>query len=311
MKIFERDRVRSVMTWDVAVQAIWEGHRGARPRLDDMFVSDGPFSLFGRATILPGRGAGVKVASIYPPNVRQSPPRPAESAIFVVIDEVSKEIAGILDGPEVTRWKVAADSALGSKILSRPESETLLVLGGGPVAAALAEAHLSVRPSIRRLILWNRTPERLAALASALARPGLDVEVAASLPDALPLADIVSSATGATVPLISGRLLRPGCHVDLVGGFQRDMREADDAVVQRASIYVDNSATAIDGTGDIGQPLAEGKIARSDILGDLFDLASGAVRPERKDITLYKNAGGAHLDLMLSLAVLSQDSTPQ
>lgn len=296
------------MTWDLAIQAILDGHKGARPLLGDLFVSDGPFSVFGRATILPERGAGVKVAAIYPPNAGKSPPRPAESAIFVVIDQASRAIAGILDGPEITRWKTAADSALGSKILSRPDSETLLVLGSGPIAAALAEAHLSVRPSIRRLMLWNRTPEKLAALASGMARPGLEVEIAASLQDALPLADIVSSATGATAPLVQGHLLRPGCHVDLVGSFQREMREADDAVLQRASIYVDNTETAIDNTGDIWQPLDQKKIARSDIHGDLFDLVSGAAQPERKDITVYKNAGGAHFDLLLSLAVLSEDA---
>jgi len=292
--------IRSVMTWERAIDALREGHRGARPSTEDLLVRNGPFSLFSRGVVLPGHGAGVKVCSIFPPNAHREAPLPTEDAIFVVIDEATKSISCILDGPEITRWKTAADSALASAILSADDSKTLLVIGAGPIAAALAQAHVHVRPSIERIMLWNRTARKLDEVARSLARPGLTIDVVTDLDHAVSQADVISSATGSTAPLIKGRFLKPGVHVDLVGGYRPDMREADDDVMAQADVFVDYTDTALE-AGDVAQAIANGILARSDIKGDLFDLLRAAPARSRKT-TVFKNAGGAHLDLLVALA---------
>ena len=70
---------------------------------------------------------------------------------------------------------------------------------------------------------------------------------------------------------------------------------------------MDRRESAFDGVGDILQPIADGVIRAEDVLGDLYDLVGGTVpgRRQRDDITLYKNAGGGHLDLMTAQAVMS------
>lgn len=286
------------------MDALIRGHRCPLPQIQDILLSDAPYSLFGRGVILPGFGAGMKVASIFPPNQDRPDPTPVEHAIFAVVDEDSKQIVAVLDGPELTRWKTAADSALGSRLLSREDSRALLVIGAGPIAAALAEAHLSVRPALQTVLLWNRTPERLNPLHAALVRRGYAVKVVSDLNGAVAAADIITSATGAERPLIQGRLVRPGTHVDLVGGFTPTMREADDELISKAHVFVDYRPTAVEGSGDICQPVATGVFRAADVLGDLFEMVRTAPVRKADDITLLKNAGGAHLDLMVAAALL-------
>jgi len=168
---------------------------------------------------MPGHGAGMKVASIFPPRAGLNPPEPSEDALFLVIGEWSKRIELVLDGPELTRWKTGADSALGSQLLSREDSRTLLVIGAGPIAAALFEAHLAIRPGISEVLLWNRTPRRLTTLQDEVRRHGRNATIVDDLSDAVTRADIITSATGSTTPLVLGEWVRPGCHVDLVGSF--------------------------------------------------------------------------------------------
>jgi ornithine cyclodeaminase len=305
MKLISAAKLRAALNWESAISALSQGHLGAHPLVQDLLLNNGAFSLFGRGVILPGQGAGMKIAAIHPPNLSQTEPVPAEHAAFAVIGENSKQICAIVDGTELTRWKTAADSALGSRLLSRVDSETLLVIGAGPIAAALAEAHLHVRPAIRTVLLWNRSPTRLEPMQQALEATGKTVQIVDDLTGAIAQADIISSATGTKESLITGAHVRPGCHVDLVGGFEPEMRESDDTLVANATVFVNYRATAID-AGDICQPIRTGLLSAADIKGDLYDLVRSAPLRSPEEITLYKNAGGAHIDLMVARSFFGQ-----
>ena len=307
MQIVSKTDIRSVLDWSGAISAISAGHQGIRPLVQDILLQEGVFSIFNRCVILPGFGAGVKIASIHPPNVDQNPPRPIEDAVFIVIDEETKAISAVLDGPEITRWKTAADSALASTILSREDSKILLILGAGPIAQALAEAHFYTRPRVERVLLWNRTPSRLSTMKQRLSDQGLPIKIVHDLDRAVTQADIISSATASEDPLIKGEFVQPGTHVDLVGSYKINMRESDDALMKRGLIYVDYRETTIEQSGDLRQPIMNGAITSDQIRGDLFHLLKldSSIRDDR-DITVYKNGGGAHLDLIVSQYVLER-----
>lgn len=223
-----------------------------------------------------------------------------------MIDKTTKAITAVLDGPAITACKTAADSALAARRLSREDSRVLLVLGAGPVARALTEVYLHIRPSIRQVLLWNRSPQKLEEARADLQRQGMDVAIVDDLDEAVAGADVISSATSASTPLIYGRHVRPGTHVDLVGGFRRDMQEADCELLGKARIFVDDrpsSAVA----GDILIPLKADVITEERIEGDLFDLSQlPAFERGRDEISVYKNAGGAHLDLVVSKYVIGR-----
>src|SRR5690606_12136618 len=132
----------------------------------------------------------------------------------------------------LTLRKTAANSALAATWLAREDAATLVMMGAGALGPHLVRAPCAVRP-IRRVRLWNRTAAR-AEVAAAELRDELGIDVAATVdPEAaIRVADIVSCATMATEPLIKGAWLAPGTHLDLVGGFRADMREADDEAVR-------------------------------------------------------------------------------
>jgi len=118
-------------------------------------------------------------------------------------------------------------------------------------------------------------------------------------------ADIIACATMSTEPVLRGAWLKPGQHVDLIGAYRPDMREADDAALQRAALFVDSRATTIGHIGELDIPLGTGAISASDLRGDLYDIVAGrAGRKSDDEITLFKNGGGAHLDLMTAGVIL-------
>ena len=97
-------------------------------------------------------------------------------------------------------------------------------------------------------------------------------------------------------------------HLDLVGGYTPADAGSRRRSARRARVFVDRRETAFHGVGDILQPIANGAIKESDVLGDLYDLAPGKVagRLSPTDITFFKNAGGGHLDLMTAEVVYRQ-----
>jgi ornithine cyclodeaminase/alanine dehydrogenase-like protein (mu-crystallin family) len=165
-----------------------------------------------------------------------------------------------------------------------------------------------VRPSLARVLVWNRSAPRRDRLLEGLAARGIAAAAAHDLEAAIRAADVISVATMATEPLVRGSWLRPGSHVDLVGAYQPTMRESDDEAVRRARIHVDFRGSTVEEAGDLTQPLASGVITEEKILGDLFDLCQGRApgRQSADEITLYKNGGGSHLDLFSAEFLISR-----
>ena len=257
---------------------------------------------FQRAGTSDGGFVGVKIVTVSPDN--NAIGKPAVMGLYLLLDGRTGEPLALIDGQRLTQWRTACASALAASFLAREDASSLLVVGAGALSPFLARAHAAVRP-VRRIRIWNRTQANAQTIVAGLADLGLDVAVAPDLDAAVAEADIVSSCTIATEPLIKGALLRPGAHVDLVGGFTPTMREADDDAIRRARVHVDTLAGATKEAGDIVQPLASGALAREAIAGDLFGLARGEIagRGSAQEITLFKSVGAALEDLAAGIAV--------
>jgi ornithine cyclodeaminase/alanine dehydrogenase-like protein (mu-crystallin family) len=290
--------VEDRLDWCALVDALAEGHRGPRAEIGDQFLHRGPDTLLSRAAWIDGLGVAVKSVTVMPGNPARG--LPSVQGALVLFEDATGAVEAVIDSALVTKWKTAADSLLGARLLARPESRRLLIVGAGAVAASLVEAYRAVFPGIE-VAIWNRSAEGARALA---ARTG--AEAATDLPEAVGAADIIACATMAKEPVLRGEWLRPGQHVDLIGAFRPDMREADDAALTRSRIFVDSFDTTLDHIGELMDPLARGVIARTDVLGDFHDLVAGhAGRRNAEEITLFKNGGGAHLDLMTARVILA------
>ncbi|MBO0903907.1 ornithine cyclodeaminase [Jiella sp. MQZ13P-4] len=301
MRIVGFDEADRLLSWRSVVDALAEGHRAAAPEIGDLLIGRGENKLLSRAAWIDGLGIALKSVTVFPDNPRAEPPRPSVQGSVLLFDPQSGAPRAVIDGPLVTKWKTVGDSLLGASLLARPEPKTLLVCGAGTVAGQLAEAYPAVFASITTILVWNRTSARAEELAASLKGSGIDVRVAADLAEAAAAADIVATATMASEPFLRGAWLSPGTHVDLIGAFTPTMREADDALLERGEIFVDSRKTTIGHIGEIEIPLRAGTIGEADIRGDLYDLVAGrAGRSGPEAITVFKNGGGAHLDLMVA-----------
>jgi len=205
----------------------------------------------------------------------------------------------------VTKWKTAGDSVLGARLLARPDSQNLLIVGSGTVAKSLIDAYFEIFPSLQQIEIWSRTNSNAEQLAKEATANNQNVVAVSDLPGAAGRADIIACATMSQNPIISGRWIKPGTHVDLIGAFTPQMREADDALLQNAEIFVDARATTIKHIGELMIPIAAGASYASDVVGDLYDLCQQKCGRSSPDaITVFKNGGGAHLDLLTALAIL-------
>jgi ornithine cyclodeaminase/alanine dehydrogenase-like protein (mu-crystallin family) len=289
------ERVHELLPYRDLVDALEAGH--LEPPADvrrTVYSPEGSSNVYlGLPAWQPGVAIGVKLVTVFPDNLGAG--LPSVQAVYVLFDGEHGSPLATMDGTALTYRKTACDSALGSRFLSRQDSRTLLMVGAGGMARHLIAAHRCVRPSLDRVLVWNRTRDRAAAVAAAAGG-----EVADDLDAAVEQADIISTATMTRDPLIKGALLSPGTHLDLVGAYLPDHREADDGCVELATIYVDSRLAAVEESGDLVIPMEAGIIGHDDIAGDLFDLCSGAVggRSSPNEITLFENGGGGHLDLM-------------
>lgn len=245
---------------------------------------------------------GVKIINIAPANAARG--LPALHASYLLHDAQSGVPLALLDGNELTARRTAAASALAASWLARSDATHLLVVGAGRVASLLPLAYREVRP-LDRISVWARRREAARQLAQRLCAQGLPARAVDDLDAALRAADIVSCATLATTPLVHGRHLQRGSHLDLIGSFTPQMREADDDALRGAAVYVDTEE-AWAKSGELLAPLASGALRRDDIRGTLEMLARGSVagRASNDERTVFKSVGTALEDLAAAMLAL-------
>jgi len=294
------------LDWKRAVGALKAGLLKGRGEIGDLLMASDKSQLLARAAVTKGVGAGLKVVTITPENAQKPGGKPAVQGAFLLFDKDDGALQCIIDGALLTKWKTAADSALAASLLVGAPPARLAIMGAGAMAGALTEAYPAIFPSLETITVWARNKGKAEAFAARCALNGRAVVAKADAQKASAEADIIASATGAHDPIVRGAWVKPGAHVDLIGAYRKEMREGDDALHARANIYVDDRRTAIDDIGELSIPMKNGAITRDDILADLFELCRGD-RPEGpgKDITVFKNGGGAHLDLMMAQYFLS------
>lgn len=285
-----------LLDWIALTDALAAGHDLPKASVEDVFLYSDNNTLLNRSAWIKGMGLAVKCATIFPDNRKSG-----KAMIGGAVNLFSAEdgaLEAILDFHLVTKWKTAADSLLAARRLARPDSSKILIVGAGTVGRSLHAAYKSAFPDAA-FTVWNRSPEGAKAFQAELP----DVAIADDLETAVRAADIITSATMATEPNICGDWLQPGQHVDLIGAYRPDMREVDDAALLKSRVFVDNMHTTVGHIGELKIPIAAGVIDASHVVADYYDLDAFA-RRSNDEITLFKNGGGAHLDLMTARYIL-------
>ena len=254
---------------------------------------------------------GNKMFTYFPNNSVEHDLPSLFSKIMLFRRETGEPLA-LVDGTSVTYWRTAAISALASQLLSREDSQHLMLFGTGNLAAYLLHAHISVRP-LKKVTLWGRSAQKVQKLINEFSRlyPSISFHTSLDVTQEVPHVDIICCATGSKVPLFDGELVSKGCHIDCLGNHMADARECDSATITKSRVFVDSLANTLNEAGELLIPMSEGVFKAADIVGELADMckAPEISRQSSDEITLFKSVGTAVSDLVAAYLVYQKTSS--
>jgi ornithine cyclodeaminase len=253
-------------------------------------------------------GIGVKVITVFPGNHGTS--YDSHQGAVLLFDATRGALRAIVDASAVTAIRTAAVSAVATRALARDDAGDLAILGSGVQARTHLEAMLLVR-RIRRVRVWSPSAEHRNAFAELEGRRlGVTIEPMESAQSAVARAEIICTVTSSRQPILKGKWLAPGSHVNAVGSSVKAARELDTDAVKKARLFVDRRESTMNEAGDFLIPKSEGAIGDDHILGEVGEvvLRRAAGRTSAKDITLFKSLGLAVEDLA-SVNLIHQRAT--
>ena len=298
VKIINSSNVELLLDWSELVTDLIDGHSRPKAQIRDIILSRKDDTLLSRTAWIDGLGQLVKTATIFPKNTSI----PAINGAVSLFSDETGELEAFIDFHLLTKWKTAADSLLATKYLARKNSEKILLVGSGNMSSAMVAAYKTIFPDANYYI-WSRSLENASIFSKKHA-----VTLVQNLKKGVEEADIICTATMSIKPLIKGEWLRPGQHLDLIGSYRPDMREIDDIAIKKGRIFVDSFDTTVEHIGELKIPLQSRVIKREDISADFYSL-NKFKRKSQNEITIAKNGGGAHLDLMTSKYILKKWKT--
>ena len=314
MLLLNRQEVETLLDLDALIDALASamtevsaGNVSQPPRIAAQ-VRQRDGNLLVMPAYLPASEAlAVKLVSVFPHNHELGVP--SHQALIAVFDSETGSPAAIMDGEHITAMRTAAGSALATRLLARPDAAVLSILGTGVQANAHAVAIPRVR-SISEIRIAGRDTEKATSLAQQVsAEIGITAHGTDSFENAISGAGVICACTHADSPVLFGKWLEPGAHVNSVGlNFQG--REMDGETIRRSSVFVESRQAALAappaGANDLTWPIRDGIVDESHVLAEIGELATGQHpgRTSNDQITLYKSVGVAAQDAVAARLVL-------
>lgn len=252
------------------------------------------------------RAMAVKVIAVFPGN--HGTAFDSHQGAVLLFEGEHGSLRAILDASEITAIRTAAASGLATRLLAREDAADLAILGSGVQARTHLAAMLAVR-HVRRVRVWSPNAEnRDRFIEYERRRHNVRVEPAASAQSAVAGADLVCTTTSAREPVLRGKWIAAGAHVNAVGSSVKTARELDTEAVRRCRLFVDRRESTLNEAGDFLIPKAEGAIGDDHIQGEIGEILLGKVQGRESDqeITLFKSLGLAVEDLAAAQLVYAK-----
>jgi ornithine cyclodeaminase/alanine dehydrogenase-like protein (mu-crystallin family) len=312
MRFIDRDEVARRLTYDRCIPIVREAmiafSRGDTRQLLRSIIPLAEGRLLG---IMPGALGvsapfGAKLISIYPENFANG--LQSHQGVVILFDPGSGAAVAVVHAGELTAIRTAAASAVATDALARPDAGRLAILGYGDQA----ETHARALGKVRRLdsiTVWGRSPDRAREFARRMgAELGLAVAAAASAEEAVAEADIVCTVSHASEPILLGKWLRPGTHVNLVGSSRAGPVEVDNDLVVRARFVADSREGVLTQGAEFLRAKAAGLIGDDHIVAEIGQVLSGDIEGRRtaEEITVYKSLGHVVQDLATAWALYAE-----
>ncbi len=248
---------------------------------------------------------GLKAISVFPRNFDVS--LPSHQGIVVLFETKRGAPIAIIEAREITALRTAAATAVATDVLARSDAKTLVIFGYGEQA----ETHLNALRRVRRferVLVWGRSAEKAAAFAKQFGDATLPIEAIASAEEAAFRADVICTLTAATDPILFGRWLKAGTHINAVGSGTPNAAELDIEAVVRCRCFADYRDSALALSGEYLRAKAAGAVGDTHILGSIGDILVGNIagRSSPDELTLFKSLGMAAEDLVAADFVLRE-----
>ena len=302
MKVITAEQVHATLSYPALIDALGDAYGGEfkmPPR--QVFLLDDDDANHDAFAVLPSWGSefiGVKAFTYFP---TATPPHKSIYAQILLFDREHGQPLALVDGSTVTYWRTAGISGLATRLLSRENSETMLLLGTGNLASYIIRANASVRP-LKKIMVWGRSSEKAEAVCAAARKELPDIEFIAieDRQAACAEADIIVAATGSHEPVVLGEWIKPGTHTDFIGNHHATKRECDTALITKSRVFCDTYVNAMKEAGEILVPISEGVFKKEDIVAELAEMCNGSatLRQSDDEITLFKSIGMALSDLV-------------
>jgi ornithine cyclodeaminase/alanine dehydrogenase-like protein (mu-crystallin family) len=240
---------------------------------------------------------GLKAISVFPGNHQTE--YDSHQGTVMLFETQNGRLLAMVDAGEITAIRTAAVSGVATRLLARKDAENLAILGSGVQARTHLEAMVAVR-AIKRAKVWSPNRRHAQTFAKRESeRRHIEVLAAESAQGAVEGADIICTVTAATDPVLEGRWIAPGTHVNAVGSSVPFARELDSAAVVKSKLFVDRRESTLNEAGDFLIPKKEGVLDDGHIRGEIGELLLGRIagRSSAVEITLFKSLGLAVEDV--------------
>ena len=314
MRLIDRDEVHARLTYEVCIPLVRAAmialSRGETRQLLRSIIPLGDGRMFG---IMPGAMGdrsvfGAKLISVFPENFAKN--IQSHQGVVVLFDGESGAPVCVAHAGEITAIRTAAASAVATDALARPDAHRLALLGYGEQALTHARAIRQFR-ALSAITVWGRSPERARAFAARLeAETGLEVTACVTAPAAVAQADIVCTVTGAAEPILEGRWLAAGTHVNVVGSGVAGPAEVDSDLVVRSRFIADSREGVLAQGAEFLRAKAAGLVDDTHVVGEIGQVLDGALqgRQSKDQITVYKSLGHIVQDLAAAQALFASET---
>lgn len=252
---------------------------------------------------------GTKILSIFPENAKLG--LPSIDGIVLLNDPVTGAPVAVLDGQAVTAWRTGAVGGVGIRHLSRKDCHTVGIVGAGVQGFHLALYACAAR-EIHTVYVFNHSSrdltDYLARLKKAIANPAVEVVQCKTVEELVKASDIICTATPSATPVLPDdrELLRGKCII-AIGSYTPQMREIPDAVWDLVDKVYIELPYACEESGDLSQPLAEGRLtADRTVLMDQFLKSDADEEAITKNTTYFKSVGMALFDVCVAQKLLEK-----
>jgi len=243
---------------------------------------------------LPSLGiAGVKIVNVHPNNPARG--LPTVMALTILLDIATGKPEAIINATQLTDMRTGAAGAVASKYFA-PKKEVLLGLIGTGRQAQAQVAAIAQEITIKEICVWSRNPvhaDRFSPGITGIECNSTSIERACDC-------DVLVTTTPSRQPLVMSEWVHEGTHINAIGADAPGKEELDPALLNRASVFVDDMAQAVH-SGEINVPIQKGLYKKENISGTLGEVVIGKKRRARPDeITIFDATGLAIQDLAIA-----------